>query len=381
VAIGLSPAEAGREVLTWLDPGRAPRLEWATVMRRAEFLAAFGPHPPEVLQDASGGVGFNGFIRTENLPPVLVVVGASTLGVGSQRPWPGDLDADSSQLACRSRGEGVRERMMAVFDAVGGQAVAARGVDASLQDEEAVWRAVRPLDSRPIPRSTATPTMTPRAGTRSDPSPPPPPTEPPPSKRLTRANLPPALEQVFRNDPLKPGSSWTWRTTDRAGAVRWSAQIVTETVEAVWLLAEDTALVRERLRYQPISASAGQPRERVIYRHVRPNGVSTIDGPGPDATSTPGPGRVVLEPVLSRDDPESMSFVHGDSLVHDVTVSTRAGTFHGCARFGVVGGAGWGTYRWFCPGVGYVRDERFSCYTNGALFGLDELVRWHVADW
>jgi hypothetical protein len=164
------------------------------------------------------------------------------------------------------------------------------------------------------------------------------------------------------------------------------AGIVTETVEAAWMTGPEQALVQVEIETEYITAvtaayARNAPWSQTIYRVVEPDGVSLgIDGYLGGDLPNLGEG-IIPEPLTDHFNPSDSSVIWTPSADDNVTISTQAGSFEGCARFGVVGGAGWGTFRWFCPGVGYVRDEQWSCYTNGANFQINELVRWTKADW
>jgi hypothetical protein len=197
--------------------------------------------------------------------------------------------------------------------------------------------------------------------------------------------MPAALEPVFRTYPMIPGSSWTWRVTHRGAGVRWAVVTITETVRAVWLAGPDRALVEVDVEEKPQTPMAAsyipiEPSERRIYREVDPAFVLLDEYRR--GTSVPGQfhPRITVEPLLDHFDSGSDE-IRPEESAFGVSVTTRGGAFDGCTRLSVVGGGGWENYRWFCPGVGYVRDERYTCYSNAGDFTLSELVRWSIGQW
>ncbi len=85
LTVGVSLAEAEREVLSWLDPSREPRIEWSQYVRRSDLGADGVPllrdTYPDLFHDQPvAGLG----------DPLIVVV-ASTRGIdplgGPARDW------------------------------------------------------------------------------------------------------------------------------------------------------------------------------------------------------------------------------------------------------------------------------------------------------
>jgi len=72
---------------------------------------------------------------------------------------------------------------------------------------------------------------------------------------------------------------------------------------------------------------------------------------------------------------------YGNPSVADelVDVNTRAGHFTGCWSVSLVGGAYWGSWRAFCPGVGYVQTEFAVCAGPYSVNSQADLIRWHRA--
>ena len=64
------------------------------------------------------------------------------------------------------------------------------------------------------------------------------------------------------------------------------------------------------------------------------------------------------------------------SVLGEESVSTPAGSFQGCVHLFLIESAGAGTDSWFCPGVGFVRYESWSCYTNGNELSILQLTDW-----
>jgi hypothetical protein len=379
VPIGFSPEEAEREMLARFDPRRHPRIEWSTVLSRASYLAV-NPSSQFVTEWGSNTVG-----PALRFPDSLVLVAASTCGLKSQSPshFEGDGTEPSRSDDCGSAYDGQRETVVTVFDALSGHAITAALVrdeyDRSVVD---IWRSMPRLRTRRVDRPTATPSATGPPISPPDSTP----TEPSADQRLTRGTMPEALRTTFEGYPLRPGSSWTWRVTDHWWGVYWTVEVITETVEAAWRSSDDRAKLRLRVERQlivPLSGERSEPPTTYrIYRDVGPHWLSAEPEPF-DGEGHPIPTddeRLVVEPAGDPFAPEWFNDGAVFEFAHDVPVKVPAGDFTGCTRFGVETSASGGTVRWFCPGIGYVRDEGYHAY-NGGYVVFRELVAWHIADW
>lgn len=382
VPIDFGPAQAEREVLAWLDPSRTPRIEWSAVVSREAFVSAGLPYQFE--RERMGNLMGDLF----DWPNALILVAASTQGLRSQWPRPPEYE-ESPNLAppdaCNPVDDNQRETQVAVFDPQSGHVIVANVIEPEDKAVEAAWRRLPRLRTTLVNHPAAKPTPARRGSEGNVDSPVPTPTEPAAGLRLTRANLPKALRTAFHSYPLRPGSSWTWRVTNREEGVRWSVDVITETVEATWRLSDDQAKVRMLVEQQRISPTDGghsmpATSTRVIYRDVGPNWVSAKPGLAADETPSPISEQVIIEPLYDHFNLDSTNHSYPWAIAEGITVTTRAGTFANCTRFIVIASASGGTYRWFCPGIGYVRDYYSQCY-NGGYVTLTELVRWHIAGW
>jgi hypothetical protein len=273
-----------------------------------------------------------------------------------------------------------------MFDASTGQRVVAEVVRNS--DRAAVESLREHVASHPprvvsagTPTTTPTPSITP---TSAEPTP----TSTLPASRidLTVENLPPSLEATFDAYPLWPGTWWVWRVTGRNAGVSWTGAVVTETVDAAWLVGPDEVLVRSTTETHVIADGAYDVGPEAfahptIWRHVAPDGVF----PSADAENRQWPEPRTHEGVALELWSEPLGGWMGEQnlgRVSDPSVTVVAGNrrYEDCRLLEVVGGAQWGTFRWFCPGVGYTRTELYACsVTLNAYFELIELVDWSGA--
>lgn len=393
--------QAKSTVLGWLDPTRAPRIEGVKYLRGSALLHrvvdGYDENDPDgewYVQNWWDGIAFH---RVNVLPPILVGLVASTEGIDtlSAQLRPGDQEPEIGPCSSRA---GQRETQFVALDAISGEP----NVSFLLNDDTrdlAEWLAAQPdLDVAMVTRTpttepTAEPTVDLTAGSSLSPSATPLATAtiPPEAPRLTSRTLPPSLRATFDAYPLRPGSQWVWRITSRHGGVSWSASVVTETIVAGWVVGPETVVVDAEISERHYLTAGTDSVARTFRRYVVPHGIfggSVTDSPCCERPDDGGKGfgsavdslgfalEVTLDPLSGRDEP--WVFLDGE----DVPVTARAGEFDGCLRISVVGGAGWGTYRWLCPGIGYVRSENFVCYgmhSGGVV--VTELVRWNIPAW
>jgi len=223
----------------------------------------------------------------------------------------------------------------------------------------------------------------------------PPPTPVPDDARLTWSNMPPALAPTFRAIPLAPGTSWTWRVTLSNFDVRWAAEIVSETIEAVWPEG-DLAVVRSRVEVEPLTP----PRNRIyhVLRYAAGENLRYV-APGVIAASREDVAEAqewARDVPPSHPPPDAVAEVAVDwfsgllpgasdvafTSVRDGTasVTTPAGTFNGCWAIDHIGGASWGASRRVCPGVGTVQYSYGDCAISHCCMVVAELIDWHRAE-
>lgn len=398
--VALTLDEARSEVLGWLDPTRAPRIEGVKYLRRSALLHrlvdGYDENDPEGEWNVENRANVDA-PRTRDVPPVLVGLVASTEGIDTLSAQLRLGDQEPEIGPCSSRA-GQRESQFVALDAISGEP----SVSFLLNDDTrdlAEWLAAQPdLDVAMVTRTpttepTAEPTVDLTAGTSLTPTATPLPTAtiPPEAPRLTSRTLPPTLRATFDTYPLRPGSQWVWRTTSRHGGVSWSASVVTETIVAGWVVGPETVVVDAEISERHYLTAGSDSVARTLRRYVVPHGIfgeSVTDSPCCERPDDGGKGfgsavdslgfalEVTLDPLSGRDEP--YVFLDGE----DVPVRARAGEFDGCLRISVVGGAGWGTLRWLCPGTGYVRSEKFACYgIIPRMVVVTELVRWTIPAW
>ncbi|MEO8085059.1 MAG: hypothetical protein ABI780_14655, partial [Ardenticatenales bacterium] len=240
--VSMTLDEARSEARSWLDPKRQPRIEWAGYVARADlsvFVAGQACSTDELWRvgPAEGD---------EALPDMGIVVIASTRGLsmGLEESHGGSGAAID---ACNSSAE-ARERIVALFDARTGRRLVVTMDYWMNVDVGVLWRTSTPPRVRSVPRPTASPTAPQTAATTAAPTTTltlTAPTWPTPAGRpVDGDSVPPAFRDALRAYPLLPGSRWTWRAVSRYKGVAWQSSLLTETVEAAWLVAPDRLAVR-----------------------------------------------------------------------------------------------------------------------------------------
>lgn len=394
IAVAVPLAEAERDVLSWLDPTREPRIEWSKYVRRRELGEAIEANGHMFLLDMWPGLFEH--VPLSTLSELLIVVVGSTRGIdplsapGKEgEPW---LQRQAQPVAVSPD----RQLVVAVFDALTGERLAA--VPALGGEFLDTLGSLRSLDVhvRPDARRTLTPwptwppSVTPAAATATPFPPINTPTSVPDVARLTWSNLPAELRPTFRAYPLAPGSSLTWRYTMENGGVRWVAAVLTESIEAAWL-EHDLAVVRSRV--DTLSLTPARNRDdhwlsrppTTTLRYVTPGRIvaSRADLKLAENFAIPTPG--ANEP-FGRDGLALEFFVSllpipsliGSTKVGrgPVNVATTAGTFSDCWEIETQGGASWGSVRWFCPGVGTVQYGFGDSALGHRSTAIADLIRW-----
>ncbi|MFN8422200.1 MAG: hypothetical protein U0470_02020 [Anaerolineae bacterium] len=380
--VSMSLDEARSEVLTWLDPTREPRIEWSGYVARDD-LDVFGDVGACLTDDLWRVGPADG---DEPLPDVGIVVIASTWGLsmGLEGSHGGGSRVDVAD-GCNSASD-ERERIVGLFDARTGRRLVVT-MDSWIGDGVvAKWHASKPrIRSVPVrtaaPMDAATAPPTPVAPVWPTPSGPP----------VDRDTIPPAFRETLRAYPLLPGSRWTWRTVARYEGVAWRSSLLTETVEAAWLVAPDRLAVRATRRrtvlHEGLIIEASEaPAEEELWRLILPEGFVALDERPADVGASYSdiwyepdglrPGLIMEGWPFPHDRITMGSAVWGDGAI---SVLTPAGRFDGCRALHVVGGAAWGSTRAFCPGVGYVTTDSGACSMCYAALGTMDLVSYDVA--
>lgn len=370
VTVRLSALE--EEVLSWLDPSRQPRMEWSGWIPHAELMAVLGERACDCYEDSYM------YQDVTELPAMLAVVVASTQGIDAEGYGP------DRPTECFAVASNEREAVMGVFGQNGRRWLSA-ALDAKVLQE---LSALRPMMAQDTVESLqrATPTPEPSDSGRSYPS-----VEPLPTGARPGI-VPDALRATFEVYPLMPGTRRVFLYTYRFEGVRWFTSIVTQTVVGQWALGDELARVDFRVeerRLHPKTAAVQLPG--LVTRYVSPLGVhdkeileqSTnlewIDVLGLlKDDGTPWGSVVPIEPFNYP--LRTWEFTQVAYCCDDVVIEHPPGSPLRCTSFGVLGGNGWGTTRWFCPGLGYVRTVEAACATSGAGLGLFELIDFQLPE-
>jgi hypothetical protein len=368
-------------VLSWFDPHREPRIEWSRYVNRDDLLAALDDNQ---LLDRWAVATYR---EGHDLPSTLILVVASTEGIDDLTPTRSGRVVRWQDGACNPPTSPLREQVIAVFDPFSAARQGSWTGSWASPDRLAGLPSIGAAVSNDL-RRPATATSLRKAALRG-------PTStvagliPRQFPRLTQANLPHELRPTFSHYPLAPGSSWTWDITTRAYGVRWTASVMTETILAAWLengMAVVESSIEERYQTRPYDDLGQDTAPRRLRRYVGKNAIAdSVDGVrqadalaavAPNYRRVPIAGVALEEtafPGFRRGIPESVTV--DDDLVD---VHTSAGDFIGCWSLTVQGSALWGSWRAFCPGVGYVQSDLEACGTHN----FDEqanLLRWRRA--
>ena len=410
VVVAVPLEEAEREVLSWLDPEREPRLEWSAYVRW-EALVRAGVAD---LYDLRTPFALDGLPLDGTHDPLLLVL-ASTQGMD---PYF-DLGADGAYgRHPRYSGPAAlapeRLTVLGAFDALNGEVVASVVVQGGLRlfDDTPIYRllptavahfdpssrrwptATRVVTPGPWPTSLG-PTMTPTAS----------PTAVPSSAAITRETLPTALHPTFKAYGFAPGSSWTWKVSGQSHDVVWWSYVMTETIEAAWM-EDGLAVLRSHIEARmtmdgdPLALSAlspalpsyGSDTEEPYglgdaYYFISPvliagsrKGLERVSGWQRYRSNRALPQVGFALPTYHSLSPDASDVSPMVGAGDPTTVQLPAGTFDDCRNLHVVGGAGWGSERWLCPGVGVVQYGFSVCYGVLCSAEVATLIRYHIAD-
>lgn len=392
-AVSYSLDEAEREVLGWLLAEQEPRVEWSRYAGRADVIEAWSANEwgsESALLDFEARTP----LSVKELPQVLAVVKASSQSIAALY-GPYRLRGASDSDLCSPVGPESRESLIAIFDAGTGRRLASIPAIRRVAQASARFDALVPAAVQPTFSSTdgAVELPTPRAFPTPDP-----PRLPADAQAISLDSLGALSTELagqLRAYPLLPGARWEWKETSRMQGVRWSSRNITETVEAVWRVSEDIVWIQSGIEMGVMQGStradgAAEPARaypvwrRLTGRTLLPitENKKSMDWIDPYMRSTldeivmnlPPESLLIVEPSLSpfSSFPEFWGPIEWVEVVASLTVAGRPRG--DCSLIHIPGGGGWGTYRWFCPEIGYVRSERYSCYGTNVNLTVWELL-------
>jgi hypothetical protein len=419
--VAIDPDRISGDLLTWLDPSRAPRLASWRFLRR-EDLRGFWPEDRPLFDDASDA---SSPVDLAGLPPVVLAVVVSTDGLDLQPakdpdevPSPEEASEDSvpSRMApsrCATLPASERERLFAFFDPAGPRLASGLvepglaeafaqlaeleepgvetgvGAAAEIETGDEIMGGIESGAESGTSATTGAPsTAASDAGAASQALALATAVATPKSPSLGAA-IPARLQPAFNARPLLPGNRWTWRITERSQGLRWSAATLTETVESVWILGDGLARVDSRIELA--ATTPRLPEDLVagtLTRYMTPNGIfrdlDQARGEGAaalgllDETGEPRLGMPVepaLRPFAAQAELAAVELPDGAS--DGLNLETPAGSFSGCREYLVAGGAAWGVRHWVCPEVGPVFAVMEAC---SASFGRQVVYELMEAD-
>lgn len=193
--------------------------------------------------------------------------------------------------------------------------------------------------------------------------------------------------------PLRPGARWIYRSVNK-DYYRWETVRITTEVESGWRLDDGALLWRVRTVATRMSPSPVGPwpgptpapasgysvfgngqrvfafRDGTFYESDNWEGVPASEARVPEIASLPPLAwwpllRLPLEPggpwfigeSWTGDPPTDYA---GYSMIGRMRVTVPAGTFDDCAVLRLPIGAGATEWRWFCSGIGFVRQEGYG---------------------
>jgi hypothetical protein len=398
----MSLADAERQVLGWLDPTRARRID-------ASYYVTEG----EVRAVAPAGGVYDWFVPDEiaaydtpfpvaDSPRLLVVVLASSQGMdvlhqagqhAGQNPSSSNADRRWPGATCFPVPASRRQQVMAMFDATTGHEVGASPIFSEERQRQLVRlaRAGRKRLAGGTPLASATPTET--EIPPAVPSDVPLPTFAPDAatpRPLARGEVPESLVAAVREYPLVNGAQWVYRMVSHRDNIHWARHVLTSTIDAAWQIAPDAMLVRER---QEVSAGGELPwyNGSSRYWYVFPEGVAGgLNGAAIPkaraalATVTPAAmaqggwpkiavGEALRFPLRA---PERLDYTR--EMEREEPMRGPAGSFPACFVVRDVLGGGNSSAGWLCRGVGYVRFEYPGCSTMYGAHTTMELLRYTI---
>ena len=194
--------------------------------------------------------------------------------------------------------------------------------------------------------------------------------------------------------PLRAGARWIYRSAYRDG-YRWTTERITAEVEAGWRLDDGVLLWQTRTHATRLSPSPIGPwpgptpapawgygvfprgekviayRDGTFFESDQREGVRASEADAPEISSLPALAwwpllRLPLEPGgpwfigETWSGQPSNGWYAGYSMIGRMRVTVPAGTFDNCTVLRLPIGAGATEWRWFCAGVGFVRQEGYG---------------------
>jgi len=404
VVVAVSLEEAEREVLSWLDPAREPRLEWSAYVRREALIQAGVDH----FIDQRSGFSEDRLPLDGAQDPLLLVLASTQgmdpyIGIGANGTY-GRPPGNSGPAALAPE----RLTVLGAFDALNGKvigSIAVQGRRPETFDDTSTYRvlptAVAHLDPGSRRWPTATNMVSPEPSTtRRWPivTPTASPTAVPASAVITWATLPTALHPTFKVYGFAPGSSWTWQVNGQSHDVVWWSYVMTETIEAAWM-EDGLAVLRSHidadggpLALRRALPSTGSDTEepygsRDAFYYISPmfiagsrKGLETANGWQRSRSNRARPQVGFAQPTYNSLPPDASDGSLPLDASDPTTVQLPAGTFADCRNLQVVGGASWGSERWLCPGVGVVQYGFGDCGGFHCSAEVANLIRYHIAD-
>ena len=412
VVVGVPLEEAEREVLSWLDPAREPRLEWSAYVRRETLAAAKMGMDSDIDADHRDPETHDSFQTVADLGDPLLLVMASTRGMdpfwglvnnaisprGPSTSQPSALSPDRlTVLAIFDALTGARQSVGPIRNRRSNQSI--RTTDyialptAVIRFDQAARLTMTPnptRDSQLIPDSARLPASNSPYATPTATA-----TEVPKSAQITKANLPEDLRDAFVDSGLAPGSTRTWFISGQDHDVRWFSSIVTETMEAAWLHL-GAVMVRSRFDERVIfNSNSESPLRTLVRTQSETESLYFTRAAGSNMLRPPLPGPSLLSTINLRELNVPYSLGHdfipiGDekpwwdissqTAVGPMDLQLPSGYHRACWYIVTPGGAGWFTERWLCPGVGVAQFGRGAGYGDHNQGTVATLINYRFAD-
>lgn len=394
ISVKLLLDDAVAQALDWGNPDGDPRILRRRTVGREGLAAAFRDEGAYLLGGRLGALDAGvvdgaALDRLVEGPVHLVEVAQRGMDV-----WTAEQEGVEPRAAlCFPVDAGTTYTQTMLFDAGAGDYLGALHDDAPA----ALWRAAEvpakalvPVTATPEPRTSATEPPSPVApetvrGADALPT-------------LAPGTLPTAILPLAETLPWVPGARWTYRVTGVGDGMRWWRYEVTETLSSARALTPE--LVEARLRRNDRDAALhvsapSSPWGRLGERfYLTPSRLAAVTSGAGEEVWTPaslataiayaadaprgehglfGPIQDVLRLPLAEG---SLGYVW--SLSPAGTVETPAGRFEGCWELYEQYSARTGFTHWLCPGVGFVRHERWGCSSARGSAEVYELVDWQV---
>jgi hypothetical protein len=189
-----------------------------------------------------------------------------------------------------------------------------------------------------------------------------------------------SVGETLKAFPLRVGSRWTYRIRMRDDQV-WASAVATHTVRSLVPARDGNGLIASmyearRLTEIPLvdlwgmPASLGDPRG--VWRiRITPSGLFELDNPDK------GSPFQILSVEAVNDSAQSEVFPISEQwrVLWPEDVVVPAGTFRDCQLMQWRPGNTGGHHRWFCPGIGFVRQELCTS-TNPSISVIWELLEY-----